>query len=296
MKIRTSLLASLLLLAACGSAPEVPTPRCPAITPRSIAIPGGTVTMGSENFHAEEAPIRTAQVAAFGIDATEVTNAQFAAFVAATGHVTTAERLGGGAVFSHPARVVNLDDLTQWWQLDPQAQWRHPHGAGSTADPARPVVQVTLEDARAYARWAGRALPTEAEWEHAARGGLANADYSWGNDRKAAATHANHWQGIFPIKDTGDDGFKSIAPAGCFKPNGYGLHDMAGNVWELTETAWDRPDAPGGSSVIKGGSWLCANNFCLRYRPAARQPGDPEMPTDHIGFRTITRLPAAAPG
>jgi formylglycine-generating enzyme required for sulfatase activity len=161
------------------------------------------------------------------------------------------------------------------------------------AEPAFPVVQVTLEDAQAYARWAGRALPTEPEWEYAARGGLANADYSWGNDRQAATTHANHWQGIFPLVDSGEDGFKGPAPVGCFKPNGFGLHDMAGNVWELTETAWDQQKtalgAPPGSTVIKGGSWLCANNFCLRYRPAARQPGDPELPTDHIGFRTVAR-------
>jgi formylglycine-generating enzyme required for sulfatase activity len=151
-----------------------------------------------------------------------------------------------------------------------------------------PVVQVTYADALAYARWRNRDLPTEVEWERAARGGIVDAEYSWGDQPRPDQPKANTWQGVFPLRDTGGDGYKGVAPVGCFRPNGYGLFDMAGNVWELTSAAWSKGSK---AQVIKGGSWLCADRFCLRYRPAARQPADGDMGTDHIGFRTVLRAP-----
>jgi formylglycine-generating enzyme required for sulfatase activity len=263
-----------------------------------VWVPGGRTTLGSEAFHPEEAPKRTAQVAGLWMDIHEVTNGQFAEFVAATGYVTAAERQrNGGAVFSGggPGGL----DVSQVWRVDQQASWRLPFGPGSSTSglEALPVVQIAYEDALAYARWRGRDLPTEAEWERAARGGLSEAEYVWG----AAPAHANgkpranHWQGVFPIQDTADDGFRGLAPVGCFEANGYGLHDMAGNVWEWTKDPW--PEATPvdgfvpGARVIKGGSWLCSDDFCHRYRPAARQPGDPSLGTSHLGFRTVLRAP-----
>jgi formylglycine-generating enzyme len=259
------------------------------ISGRLARIPGGFAELGSEDFGSEERPLRRVSVESFEMDVTEVTNRAFAAFVEATGYVTVAERIGGGAVFTQPSSPPDMRDPTSWWRIDPDATWSSPGGRGTVASPDKPVVQVTLEDAIAYARWAGRDIPTEAEWEHAARGGIIGAKYTWGDEPEKSASAANHWQGTFPLRDRGEDGFAGIAPVGCFPANGYGLHDMAGNVWELTASAWGRPGAAAGASVIKGGSWLCADNYCLRYRPAARQPGDPELPTNHIGFRTIQR-------
>lgn len=275
------------------TAPSICAPTTPVSqsnpTAGLIGIPGGTTQLGSTDFGPEEAPIREVTVEPFQMDATEVTNSQFAAFVAATGYVTVAERLGGGAVFTLPDNPPDMRDMSQWWRIDPEATWRTPGGRGTTALSHHPVVQVTLEDAKAYAKWAGRDLPTEAEWEHAARGGIKGAKYTWGDEPQKSSSAANHWQGSFPISDRGDDGFIGTAPVGCFPENGYGLHDMAGNVWELTTSIWDRKGSAPGSSVIKGGSWLCADNYCMRYRPAARQPADPQMPTNHIGFRTVRR-------
>jgi formylglycine-generating enzyme required for sulfatase activity len=268
-----------------GAAP----PLAPGDRSAMIWVPAGDTLLGSDRFHPEERPKRRAHVGGFWIDPHEVTNAEFAAFVAATGYRTTAERTGGGAVFHSPLDAAGPDDITRWWRPDSTASWRTPRGAGGRPSlPEEPVLQVTQEDALAYAKWRGRDLPTEAEWERAARGGLSDAEYSWG-DEAAKASRANHWQGMFPIRDTGADGYHGVAPVGCYEPNGYGVHDMAGNVWELTKGAWDRPGASEGAIVIKGGSWLCADDYCLRYRPAARQPGDPSLGTDHIGFRTVLR-------
>lgn len=251
----------------------------PSIPAPQVAVSPGVTTVGSDRFGPEEGPARQVAVAGFAIDRFEVTNARFARFVAATGYVTQAEREGGG-VFS-PPQVAGAG----WWRLDRTATWRTPHGRGSVANPAAPVVQVTLADARAYARWLGRDLPSEAEWERAARGGLASADFSWGDAPPTASRpRANHWQGAFPVLDVGSDGHKGLAPVGCFEANGFGLHDVAGNAWELTTTAWSEDAA-----VIKGGSWLCAENYCARYRPAARQAADLTLGTDHIGFRTVKR-------
>jgi formylglycine-generating enzyme required for sulfatase activity len=271
---------------------------------RGVWIPPQTATIGSLDFEPEEAPPLTVSVAGFWIDATEVTNAQFAQFVAATGYVTRAERTGrdgapeGGAVFAGG------------WRLDPTATWRKPFGAaGPDPIPEAPVVQIAYADALAYAAWRGRDLPGEAEWEVAARGGLREADYVWGETALSPAGKpaANHWQGLFPVADTAEDGYRAPAPVGCFAPNGYGLYDMAGNVWEWTKDRWSMRAQAGVDStarassdpalasgvtdgrVIKGGSWLCADNFCRRYRPAARQPGDPSLGTNHIGFRTVLR-------
>ncbi len=256
-----------------------------------VWIPAQTLTVGSEEHSAEEGPRVVVSVAGFWIDSTEVTNADFAKFVDATGYLTVAERDGaGGGVFEGA------------WHLEETASWRQPFGHHrEDARPDFPVVQIAYEDALAYARWLGRDLPTEIEWEAAARGGIQNAIYTWGNEARGAdgKPQTNHWQGIFPIVDTGDDGFEGLAPVACFPANGYGLYDMAGNVWEWTQDPWSdrrqtvtvaaaatREDA---ARVIKGGSWLCADNFCHRYRPASRQLGDPSIGTIHIGFRTVLR-------
>ena len=258
-----------------------------------VWIPGGRTALGSDRYLPEERPRRMVDVPGFWILRHEVTNGEFAAFVAATGYKTFAERAGnGGAVFKLPdPTMVNMADMADWWQVDPKASWRRPDGAGSNIDGREndPVVQVVYEDALAYAKWRGQDLPSEAEWERAARGGLNDAEFTWGEkvpfDGKSMA---NIWQGTFPLQDEGSDGFKGRAPVGCFPPNGYGLFDMAGNVWEIVADPW-KPNSK--NHVIKGGSYLCADNYCLRYRPAARQPGDDTLGTSHIGFRTVSRAP-----
>jgi formylglycine-generating enzyme required for sulfatase activity len=246
-----------------------PSPVCVADTSAFVAVPGGTVTLGG-NDEIDDGPVRTVSVAPFRMKATEVTNAEFAAFVAATGYVTIAEREGSSAVFTPPQAVDNMVDPSQWWRLVDGATWQHPEGPESdiAARANEPVVQVTAADAEAYARWKGERLPTEAEWETAAL---------------ATGGGRNTWQGVFPLMDTGTDGFTRAAPVGCFAANALGLHDIIGNVWELTT---DRYPGSGGN-IVKGGSFLCAPNYCARYRPAARQPGDPTMGASHIGFRTV---------
>ncbi|WP_373290496.1 formylglycine-generating enzyme family protein [Glycocaulis albus] len=260
-----------------------------------VWIPPGTVQLGSEDFFPEERPVRNARVDGFWIGTHEVTNLEFAAFVAATGYVTLAERegvdAGGGGVFGPGVQVRDWSDIRTWWRFDPGASWRHPQGRASTIEgrDTFPVVQIAYEDALAYARWRGHDLPGEAEWEMAARGGLTGAPYVWGANVRPDGTYmANHWQGVFPVQDNGADGHAGLAPVGCFAPNGYGLHDMAGNVWEWTRDEWEQP----GFRVIKGGSFLCSDSYCHRYRPAARQPGDERFSTEHLGFRTIWRGPA----
>ncbi|HRP11565.1 MAG TPA: formylglycine-generating enzyme family protein [Terricaulis sp.] len=302
--------AALTLLAACGGGEESPpAARAEAACainapsdPRGVWIPAGTLRMGS-NLEPEERPIRDVEVAGFWIDVTEVTNAQFATFVEATGYVTVAERAldprenpgvpaamlaPGSAVFFSPTRIANLSEIGQWWRFTPGANWRHPNGPDSTIEGrgAFPVVHVVEEDARAYAQWAGRALPSEAQWEWAARGGVVGAAYIWGDEPyPEGKQRANTWQGFFPLRDEGADGYEGLAPVGCFEPNAYGLYDMAGNVWEWTTNDYQAGDRAYGA--IKGGSYLCAPNFCGRFRPAARQPGDRQLGSSHIGFRTV---------
>lgn len=271
-----------------------------------VALPGGRFLMGSDRHYPEEEPLREVTVGAFAIQRHTVTNAQYRRFVTATGYVTVAERplterefphlkpeerKPGSLVFRQPAAVSNLADLNQWWQWTPGASWRAPTGPGSSAAPNHPVVHIAYEDAMAYARWAGQDLPTEAEWEYAARGGLQGAPYAWGHTaRPGGRPAANHWQGSFPIEDSGEDGFKGVAPVGCFPPNGFGLYDMTGNVWQLTKDDYADGSGPrAGMKVIKGGSYLCADNFCGRYRPAARSPHGIDTGLQHVGFRTVWR-------
>lgn len=300
-------------------------PLCQAASLGEVMIPGGAFNFGANARHPEEGPATRMTIAPFAMDATEVTNDQFAAFVKATGYVTQAERApdpkdypGVPADALKPSSIVfvgldgapgNQADGVVWRVIE-GANWREPQGPGSTIDGkgAYPVVQVSWEDASAYARWAGRALPSEAEWEFAARGGLVDKPYVWGDEKPTAeAPRANHWQGLFPLMDQADDGYKAqTAPVGCFAANGYGLYDMAGNVWEWTAD-WYKPNLSAGAGpresdsfdprepgvakhVIKGGSFLCADNYCVRYRPPAREAGPPDTGTSHIGFRTIRRL------
>lgn len=267
-------------------------------------LPGGSFVMGSEEHYREEAPQIEVEVAPFNIDLHEVTNGQFAEFVEATGFRTLAEREAPDG-FDQPGSAVF--GKTEWAFVS-GADWRHPSGPDSTIDghDNEPVVHIALEDAQAYARWKGRRLPTEAEYEYAARGGLNGTEFAWGDALTPGGRYmANHWQGVFPFADTGGDGHKGIAPIGCFDPNGYGIYDMIGNVWEWTSDPYypeHRIEAMGGDAlppegldprqpatpvgVIKGGSFLCAENYCRRYRPAARHAQDTGMGTNHIGFRT----------
>jgi formylglycine-generating enzyme len=301
-----------------------------------VAIPGGTFRMGSERHYPEEAPVHRVSVSAFSLDRTPVTNRQFDAFVRATGHITFAEiapdpkdypgalphmLYAGTLVFTPPAHTVDLRDWSQWWQFMKGADWRHPYGPGSSLEGLddHPVVHVSFTDAQAYAQWAGKELPTEAEWEFAARGGLEGVEFAWGDEFTPGGRHmANTWQGEFPRENREEDGFARTSPVGAFPANGYGLHDMIGNVWEWTTDWYSQkhqgdakkacciPENPRGAAqeqsydagqpqiriprkVLKGGSHLCAPNYCRRYRPAARhaQPIDTSM--SHVGFRCVVR-------
>ncbi len=306
-----------------------------------IRVPGGTFRMGSDRHYPEEAPVHRVTVDSFRIDRTPVTNRQFKEFVRATGHVTTAEippdpkdypgalphmLYAGSLVFSPPPHAVDLRDWSQWWQFMKGADWRHPYGPKSNINALdnHPAVHVSFTDALAYAKWAGKDLPTEAEWEFAARGGLDGAEYAWGDEFTPGEKHlANTWQGDFPHQNLNADGFARTAPVTAFPPNGYGIHDMIGNVWEWT-TDWysqkHEADAPkaccipqnprgGGEEasydpcqpqikiprkVIKGGSHLCAPNYCRRYRPAARHAEPVDTSTSHVGFRCVKREASAA--
>lgn len=279
-----------------------------------IRIEGGSFLMGSErrDNRPEEGPLRERTVGSFWIDQHEVTNAQFAAFVEETGYRTIAETgldpddhphlppallQPGSMVFAPPQQLANLDDPTQWWRYVPGANWREPLGRGSSIEgyENHPVVHIAYEDALAYAHWRGGDLPSEAEWEYAARGGLAGADYTWGNTAaQESEPKANTWQGAFPAENKISDGWLTTAPVACYAANGYGLYDMAGNVWEYTLDSWvPRPGMPETIATdrvtVKGGSWLCAPNYCARFRPAARQPQEHSLGSNHIGFRIVLR-------
>ena len=285
-------------------------------------IPGGAFLMGSEDFYPEECPVRTVSVGGFWIDTTAVTAAQFRRFVRETDYVTVAERpldpadypdadpellVPGSLVFRKTSGPTPLDDVRNWWEYVPGASWKRPGGPGTTINGRdyHPVVHVAFEDAAAYAAWAGKELPTEAEWEYAARGGLDGAAFVWGEEEfPGGEPAANTWQGRFPWENLKLDGFEGTAPVGSFSPNGYGLYDMAGNVWEWTTDFFapgENADSPPCCApplmsgerfprrVIKGGSHLCAPNYCLRYRPAARQSETVDTSTGHIGFRCLIR-------
>ena len=279
--------------------------------------------MGSTSFYPEEAPIHTVTLGSVAVERHPVTNAQYAEFVSATGYVTLAEQAidpalypganpedlcPGALVFRPTPGPVDLRDWRQWWDWVPGASWRHPFGPGSDIEHRgdHPVVQVAYPDAAAYARWACRRLPTEAEWEYAARAG-STATYSWGDDPKPGGRlMANTWQGRFPYRNNGALGWTGTSPVGTFPPNGFGLLDMIGNVWEWTATEFsahhrlDQPRKacctplrsadPTVNQTLKGGSHLCAPEYCLRYRPAARSPQSQDSATTHIGFRCVADL------
>lgn len=260
-------------------------------------IPGGTYRLGSDEHYPEERPARDIEVAPFALDLTPVTNDDFARFVAATGHVTIAER-AGSAVFHMTPGPVDLGDPSSWWRHAPGASWRAPEGEGSSIERRgrHPVVHVAFEDALAFASWCGKRLPTEPEWEAAARGSLEGATYAWGDElMPGGSLRANIWTGSFPWYFARGDR-PGTTPVGTYPATGYGLSDMIGNVWEWTATPMHTPKACGctppavaksGSDmlVLKGGSWLCAGEYCARYRPAARISLTPDSTTSHVGFR-----------
>ena len=300
---------------------------------KMVWIAGGSFLMGSDQAYPEESPTHRVTVDGFWIDKYTVTNEKFSKFVDATGYVTTAERVpnaedypgalpemlvAASVVFLKPTQRVDLRNPYNWWTYVPGADWRHPDGPESSIkDRARhPVVHVSFEDAEAYAKWIGKDLPTEAEWEFAARGGVEGATYVWGEEMTPGGKHmANTWQGEFPWQNLREDGYEGVAPVGQFPPNGYGLYDMIGNVWEWT-TDWYNANHPAGKGccsgsvpkgdreasydprqpeikiprkVMKGGSYLCAPNYCRRYRPAARMAQPIDTSTCHLGIRLIRR-------
>jgi len=324
-----------------SSIPEIKNQNVQVDQEKMVFIKGGKFLMGSDKFYPEEKPVREVTVDGFYIDKYTVTNGDYKRFVDETGYITVAERplkaedypgakpellVPGALVFQKSQGPVNLKDYFNWWAWVPGANWKHPKGPGSSINHLKnhPVVHIAYEDAEAYAKWMGKELPTEAEWEFAARGGLDGKSFTWGDDDvQLTNPMANTWQGEFPWQNLLVDKFEGTSPVGSFAPNGYGLYDMAGNVWEWT-CDWYLRDltskeaeqhkscctpavnpkvtSPGGSfdegqpnikiprKVIKGGSHLCAPNYCLRYRPAARQPQMIDTGMNHLGFRCIVRV------
>ena len=301
---------------------DVRAPTAHSTADELVWIPAQTAVLGSDVHYAEEAPAREVTVDGFWIQPRQVTNADFAAFVDATDYVTVAERpldpadfpdappenlQPGSMVFHRTPGPVDLRQLDQWWTWTPGACWNHPRGPRSSlrGREKHPVVHVAFEDAEAYADWAHLALPTEVQWEVAARGGLDHQTYTWGDEPEARdAKLANYWHGEFPYLP--DTGYGTTAPVGSFAPNDYGLFDMAGNAWEWTTDWWAedtvtesccaadsydpaQPQFRIGRKVVKGGSFLCADSYCLRYRPAARRPQMVDTGMSHIGFRCIGR-------
>jgi formylglycine-generating enzyme len=304
-----------------------------------ICVPGGTFRMGSDRHYADEAPVHDVTAGAFWIDRVPVTNREFRNFVRATGYVTFAEIAPdpndypgalpdmlkpGSLVFHPPKHAVDTNDWNQWWTFKFGANWKRPYGPGDSIGGLHdhPVVHVAYRDALAYAKWAGKDLPTEAEWEFAARGGLDGAEFAWGDDFTPGGRQmANTWQGAFPHENLKLDGYERTSPVTAFPPNSYGIYDMIGNVWEWT-TDWYAPKHEAGvpkaccipenprggreeasydpclpnikipRKVLKGGSHLCAPNYCRRYRPAARHPEPVDTSTSHVGFRCVVRQAA----
>jgi sulfatase modifying factor 1 len=312
-----------------------PSAHEPSTRDGMIYVPGGTFRMGSDRHYPEEAPVHRVTVDGFWIDRTPVTNRQFRDFINATGYVTFAELTpnpkdypdalphmlkAGSLVFTPPREAVDLRHWGEWWRFEFGANWRRPYGRHSNIRGLddHSVVHVAYRDVEAYAQWAGKEIPTEAEWEFAARGGLEDAEFAWGHELAPGGRHmANTWQGNFPLENLATDGFERTSPVTEYPPNGYGLHDMIGNVWEWTAD-WYSPkheaDAPkaccipanprGGPEdasydcnpatkiprkVLKGGSHFCAPNYCRRYRPAARHAEPIDTSASHVGFRCITR-------
>jgi formylglycine-generating enzyme required for sulfatase activity len=304
--------------------------------PGMVWIEGGEFLMGSDHHYPEERPQRRVQVEGFWIDAKPVTNRRFAEFVEATDWRTFAERPADPAdypgadpemlepsslVFTPPTHPVSLRDIRNWWSYVRGAGWRHPLGPTSSIEDRmdHPVVHVAWSDVEAFALWADADLPTEAEWEYAARGGLDGAEYAWGDELMPDGLHfANVWQGEFPYENRAEDGWERTSPVGFYPPNGYGLYDMIGNVWQWTKDWWSvahghegsvhccAANNPGGGKaehsydprlpdiriprkVLKGGSHLCAPNYCRRYRPPARYPQPVDTSTSHVGFRCVVR-------
>lgn len=297
-------MAALVMTALGGSAPPGPQQRCLSREQDGeLIIPAGIAHIGDDDSYAEERGAYDAPVAAFALDRHEVTNRQFATFVAATGYVTTAEGAGDSVVFVPPAVPVGIDKPSAWWRIVKQADWRHPTGPGSDLSGRAefPVVQVSYADASAYAKWSGRTLPSEEQFEYAAQAGRPN------DGNAPSPETANTWQGSFPMENLATDGHRGIAPVGCFEANTYGLRDIIGNVWEWTRSdytadhgamiAAEAPFDPrlavaARQRVIKGGSFLCARNYCARYRPAARHAQDEQSAASHLGFRTVRMISA----
>jgi len=303
-----------------------------------VLIPAGEFLMGASDRDGrpDEYPRHRVKLAAFWMDVTEVTNAHFSEFVKATGYVTTAERkpdweelkkqlpagtpkppdsvlVAASLVFQPPARIENLNNAAQWWKWQKGADWKHPQGPGSTIQGKEnyPVVHISWDDAQAYCKWAGKRLPTEAEWEYAARGGLKDVIYAWGNQDPGTGFYkANIWQGDFPVKNTGTDGYRGLAPVRQFKANGYGLYDVAGNVWEWcsdwyrddwyqssSEGTADNPQGPSESydpmepdspkKVVRGGSFMCHSSYCKGYRVSSRMKSAPDTGLENTGFRCV---------
>ena len=283
-----------------ASAPAIIRHCGAATADQRIWVAGGRYQIGAAPRYREETGPQMVETSGFWIDRHEVTNAQFARFVAATGYRTIAEQVPDPAAYPDidPAALAAGSAVFgvsagqgYWWSFIPGASWQTPYGPGSSIEGQDdyPVVHIAYADAAAYAAWAGGELPTEAEWEIAARAGQAGAEFEWGDEfRPDGQWRANSWQGPFPAIDTGDDGFAGLAPIGCYEPNDLGLVDMTGNVWEWTSSPFSADPATG---TIRGGSYLCAPNFCARFRPAARQAQEWDFSASHIGFRTISRDP-----